>query len=827
MYRLLFACLLLGSINSFCQVYKDPHARVEDRVNSLLSQMTIEEKLDYIGGVDAFYIRGIERLGLPRIKMSDGPLGVRTWGQSTAYPATILAAASWDTTLVQQMGIALGKDAKARGVHILLAPGVNIFRASMGGRNFEYLGEDPYLTSRMAVNYIIGVQSQGVVATVKHFAGNNQEWDRNNVSSNIDERTLQEIYLPAFKAAVTEAHVGAVMNSYNLVNGVHATQNGHLNNDILKRSWGFKGVLMSDWRSTYDAEAITRNGLDLEMPSGKFMNRENLLPLINNHSLPEEIINDKVRRILRSIFSYGFYDKEQLDSSLPLENPASDAVALNIARGGIVLLKNEQHLLPFNASKIKTLAVIGPNANNFVTGGGSSITSPFHSVSVVKGLQTLLGDQVQITYIPVIADVSDFARHSVFYTHEGSSEKGLVAEYFSNIDLEGSPVGTRTETAIEHLWKKAPDVKDMPADSFSIRWTGVIRPEKTDVYRLTVKGDDGYRLFVDGQKVLDDWEDHAATTRTSDMQLEAGKEYKVRLEFYDRSKDAEIAFAWYPTASGMKEAVAAAQKADAAIVCMGFNSKTEHEGGDRTFNLPPLQDSIINMIAAANSKTVVILNAGGNVHMQPWINKIHALIHAWYPGQAGGTALAEILFGKTNPSGKLPASFEKEWKDNPVYNSYYDSAHNKQVVYKEGIFIGYRYWDRASTQPQFPFGYGLSYTSFQYSHLQVTNAGKAGNPQIQVSFTITNTGAYAGAEVAQLYVHQQGCTTPRPEKELKGFAKVFLQKGETKTVTLTLGASALSYFTEGNGFHYDPGMFDVLVGASSADIRLKGAAKVL
>jgi beta-glucosidase len=826
MHKILFVyTALFLYFPAFTQVYKDRKAAVEDRVNNLLDQMTTEEKIDYIGGVDGFYIRAMERLGLPKIKMSDGPVGVRTYGPATAYPAGILAAATWDTALLTQMGTALGKDARARGVHILLAPGVNIFRASMCGRNFEYLGEDPYLAARMAVNYIRGVQAQGVVATVKHYAANNQEWDRHHVSSDMAERTLQEIYLPAFKAAVTEAGVGAVMNSYNLVNGIHATQNGHLNIDILKNSWGFNGILMSDWESTYDGTAAAQNGLDLEMPSAKFMNREALLPALASGALTEAALNDKVKRILRIIFRFGFYDTDQLDKSVPANNPVNDQVALAIARSGMVLLKNENRLLPLSAGKIKRIAVIGPNADAYVTGGGSSYTTPFHFTSVLKGLQNMAGDKTQLVYAPGFRNLEGSARQSVFYGPD-AAVKGMQAEYFANKELNGPPVATRTEAFVDHQWKEAPDVAGIAADNFSIRWTGVIKPLVSASYRFAVKGDDGFRLWVNEKKVIDDWHDHAATTGNADMLLEAGKEYRIRLEYYENGGDADIAFAWYPATLDFSEAVTAAKNADVAIVCVGFNESQEHEGGDRSFELPSFQDSLINAIAKVNRHTVVVLNAGGNVNMQRWLKNVSGLLHAWYPGQEGGTAVAEILFGKVNPSGKLPVSFEKEWKDNPVFENYYDADNDKHVAYKEGLFVGYRYWDTAATKPQYPFGFGLSYTDFSYGNFQIRNTGTPGAPALTVRFSVTNTGNYDGAETAQLYVRQQKSSAIRPFKELKGFVKLSLKKGETKTATIPLDAGAFSYYKDGQGFGYDPGSFDIMVGASSAEIRWKKAVTV-
>lgn len=820
---LIIISFLFAPIIVYPQVYKNPKASVEERVNDMLGKMTLEEKIDYIGGYHGFYIRGIERLGLPEIKMSDGPVGTRNDGKTTAYPASILSAATWDTTLVNSLGVALGKDARARGVHILLAPGVNIYRAPMGGRNFEYFGEDPYLAGRMAVNYIKGVQSQKVVATVKHYAGNNQEWDRNHVSSDIDERTLQEIYLPAFKAAVTEGKVGAVMNSYNLVNGVHATQNNHLNNEILKGAWKFDGILMSDWVATYDGVAAAKNGLDLEMPSAAFMNRKNLLPALNDGTLQQSVIDDKVRRILRIIFRFGFYDNKQQDTLLPRDNPENAAVALELARNGIVLLKNSNNILPFS-NKLRSIAVIGPNADEYIAGGGSSYTRTFHSVSLLQGIKNI-NKNATVTYTSgSVGPIEVHVNESEFYTAPASAEKGLTAAYFNNPNLEGSPVATIADKIINHTWPAEPGIIGIGPDHFSIRYTGVIRPSKAGVYKLSVRGDDGFRLFVNDKKVIDMWSDHGAVLKSTTMTLEAGKEYQLKLEFYENTGTAQIAFAAYKDQIDFTEAIKAAAAADVVVLSVGFNNTSEGEGADRTFELPEYQDTLINVIAKANPNTVVVLNAGGNVDMYKWISSVKGLVHAWYPGQEGGTAVAEILFGKVNPSGKLPASFEKQWQDNPTFNNYYDGDKDKRVAYKEGLNIGYRYYDNSNVKPLFPFGFGLSYTSFQYSDLKITNNGK-GN--VLVTFKIKNTGKLDGAEAAQIYVHQEKSNVARPVKELKGFAKVYLKQGETKTVTIPLTVDAFSYYKiNKNAFGYDAGRFRILVGSSSEKILLKGNVQI-
>lgn len=815
--------MLIFSYYSFSQAYKDPKIPVEKRIKSLLAQMTLEEKIDYLGGLDNYFIRAIPRLGLPAIKMSDGPVGSRNDGQSTAYPASVLSAATWDLNLVNELGQSLGSDCRARGVHILLAPGVNICRAPMNGRNFEYFGEDPYLASRLAVAYIKGLQSKRVVGCIKHFAANDQEWDRNHISSDIDERTLHEIYLPAFKAAVMEAKVGTVMDSYNLLNGEHTTQNSHLNNEILKNKWGFDGILMSDWGATYDGIAAAKGGLDLEMGAGDHMNRQTLIPAIQNGIIQQSLIDDKVSRILRVIFRFGFYDKSQQDSSIPLDNPASEKVALTLAEEGIVLLKNKDNILPLDQNKIKTIALIGPNAAQYVFGGGSSQTVPFHSVSPLQGIKNRVGAKVQINCISATSTIGDMINHAVFYTESGSEEKGLKAAYFDNISLSGTPAATRVDQKVDFNWPTgATDIKNFPNANFSIRWTGVIRPENSGVYTFVAKGDDGFRLWVDDKLIIDDWKDQGTTQVTATTTLDAGKEYAIKLEYYDRSGSAEIHLGWADGSKSLEDAVKAASSADVAIICTGFSYESEVEGRDRSFELPGGQDELINAVAKANTKTIVVLNAGGNVAMQKWLPNVKGLLHMWYGGQQGGEALSEILFGTVNPSGKLPHTFEKRWEDNPTYDNYYDPQGTLKVDYKEGLLVGYRYYDTKQIEPQFPFGYGLSYTTFAYENLKVVLQAEKGNPGYQVSFDIKNTGKKAGAEIAQVYIKALHSSVDMPEKELKGFTRVLLKAGEKKRISLSLDSDAFTYYnTNLKKFVVDKGAYQIIIGASSRDLKLK------
>ncbi|MDP4290078.1 MAG: glycoside hydrolase family 3 C-terminal domain-containing protein [Bacteroidota bacterium] len=823
---ILFA-LLSVTLTIKAQVYKDPKAPVESRVTDLVSRMTLEEKISYINGINWMYTKPIERLGIPSFKMTDGPVGARTHGKSTAYPASILAAASWDTALVYQLGVALGRDCRARGVNFLLGPGVNIARAPMGGRNFEYLGEDPFLSSGIVVSYIKGVQSQGVVATVKHFAANDQEYDRNNISSDIDERTLQEIYLPAFKSAVQKAKVGAVMNSYNLLNGTHTSENNHLNIEILKTKWGFNGILMSDWGSVHDGIEAFKGGTDLEMPGNSKMTAKVLLPAFANGTISEKAINDKVSRILRVCFSFGFFDRPQTIASIPNDDPTSAKVALNLARGGIVLLKNQDHLLPLKASKIKKIAILGPNANTYVSGGGSSQTDPFHSVNYFEGLKKA-AKNMEVNYTMGIPSLSNLSSKSLFYTAPGSTTVGLKAEYYDNKTLDGTPKVIRIEKTVDFPKFESKDIEGLDRSNFSVRWTGVIKPTKTGTYKFTIKGDDGYRMWINNELAIDYWSDHGSIAKDKELQLEAGKEYSFKVEYYQSGGDASLSFAWYePKDENYNEAVNLASAADVAIVCVGFNQQVESEGSDRPFELPAAQDSLIEIVSRANPNTIVIINSGGNVNMEKWLPKVKGLIHSFYPGQEGGTALADILLGNVNPSGKLPVSFEKKWADNPTFTNYYDTDNDKHVQYKEGLMLGYRYYDTQKVEPMFPFGFGLSYTTFAYSNLKVDLKRLNDKVSATASFDVKNTGDVDGAEVSQLYITDLVCPVIRPLKELKGFAKTFLKKGETKHVAITLDESSFSYYkAETKDFGFDAGDFEILVGASSRDIKLKKIIKL-
>src|ERR1700677_4653028 len=655
------------------------------RAESILKKMTLEEKADYIGGYNGFYVRAVSRLGLPAFKMSDGPIGVRNYGPSTTYAAGIALAASWDTDLAGQVGTLIGKDARARGVHFMLGPGVNIYPAPMNGRNFEYFGEDPFLASRIAVAYITGVQEQGVSSTVKHYMGNNTEEDRHNTSSDIDERTMREIYLPVFEAAVKEAHVGAIMDSYNLTNGQHMTQNGPLNNDLVKKEWGFSGIIMSDWDATYDAVAAANGGLDLEMPSGKFMNRQSLLPAIKAGTVREATIDDKVRRILRTAIQFGWLDHDQTDSAMPLLNPAGKQTTLEAARAGMVLLKNDRNILPLEKGHIKSIAVIGPDAYPAQpAGGGSADAKSFTPVSFLEGISNYLGDSAKVYYAPGIPTLDEMARQTQFTTDAAGGKKGLKMEIFDNVNLTGPPAMVRDE---QHVHYEPAREGDVTNNNISIRWTGFFTPSVPGQYLAFVQGpgeSGGYRLYIDKKLVLDNWTQWYAFVGEVPVTLAAGPheiEMDYRAERVWGKAVANLGIV-RPETLVSAEAKTLAARADAVIIAAGFNPESEGESGDRMFRLPPAQDELINQIAEVSKNTIVVVTSGGGVDMAPWVDHIPALLEAWYPGQQGGNALAQILFGEFNPSGRLPISIERRWEDNASHDSYYPKAGSKKVEYK-------------------------------------------------------------------------------------------------------------------------------------------------
>ena len=683
----------------------------DQKIDSLIALMTLEEKVSMIHGASSFATGSVPRLNIPAWIMSDGPHGVRKEhgtdytpdegvnDSCTYLPVGVALASTWNTALADQYGTVLGSEAKFRGKDVILGPGVNIIRTPLNGRNFEYFSEDPYLTSQLAIEYIKGVQDQDISACVKHFIANNQEKNRTSVSVEMDDRTLHEIYLPAFRASVREAGVLTVMGSYNKFRGQYTTHHEHLINSILKNDWKFSGVLMSDWSSVHSTEEAVYNGTDVEMGTDLFMQStpdyrnfflgNEVIRLVKTGNVDEQVIDDKVRRVLRVMFKTNLLPQRTLGA---INTDEHHKIAHKVAEEGVVLLKNDG-ILPLQTNKIKTIAVIGANATRrHAASGGSSQVNAKYEVTVLEGIKKIAGENIQIV------------------TAEGYEIK-----------------------------------KDGKQNTLLT----------TEAMKATSKAD--VVVYVGGwiHGYSDAWDDNAFDSETVD--------------------------------------------------------KTD-------IRLPFGQDALIGEIQKANPNTIIVLYGGGPTDMSAWNTQAKAIIQAWYPGMEGGNALAKIIFGEINPSGKLPMTFPEKLDHSPAH-ALGEYPGNDVVKYNEGLLVGYRYFDTKHVPPLFPFGHGLSYTSFEFSDLSI----QKNENEVRVSLVVTNAGSREGAEVVQVYVRDEHAALPRPDKELKAFNKIFLAPGESKHVTLLLSENAFQYYDDKKG-HWilESGKFFILVGNSSRSIKLTG-----
>lgn len=798
-------------------------AAMERKAEDLLRRMTLEEKISLLSGT-GFETRAIPRLGIPPLNMTDGPVGVR-FHKSTAFPASIALAASWDPALASRYAQAIAVEAKAEGRRMLLGPCVNINRVPHAGRNFESFGEDPFLTSRLAVDYVRGVQSERVVACTKHYAANNQEWQRDSISVEVDERTLREIYFPAFKAAVQEGGSRAVMSAYNKINRTWCSENSFLLNDVLKKEWGFRGIVVSDWGAVHSTIPTANAGLDVEMPDGKYLGGGLLLDAVKRGDVKESVVDDKVIRILRVIGWTGLFDDPQTPDPSAINSAAHKNLAREIAAAGTVLLKNSGQLLPVNLAEIHSIAVIGPNAATARPGGGgSSQVVPFSSVSPLEGITARGGKTLRVRYAQGCVVPGDIqpVEASVLRPPGGPTGiQGLRGEYFANQNFEGKPALVRVDPQLNFDWGDSFPAPELPKDHFSVRWTGTIVPPETAEYELSIRSDDGSRLYLNGALLIGNWGDHAGETRTQRVTMEKGKPYDLRIDYYENGGGAIMQFGWQTSVDRwLTDAVDAAKQSDLALVIVGTSGNIESEGFDRTsLDLPLGQNALIEAVLNANPRTVVVLTTGAPVLM-PWVDAVPAIVQAWFGGEQAGPALADILFGDVNPAGKLPVTFLKAWKDSPAFATYPGDG---KTFYSEGIFVGYRHFDKNNIIPLFPFGHGLSYTTFSYAHLAVTPRVTDGKRACDVSMELTNTGTRRGAEVVQFYVTEDRPSVPRPPKELKGFRKIDLAPGEKGTVTLSLDESAFSFFDPAaRRWTMNPGTFTIHAGSSSRDLRATG-----
>jgi beta-glucosidase len=832
------ATLLMTSIVAYGQITVSNRQAVDQRADDLVKKMTLDEKIELIGGDTPFRTHPIPRLNIPYFQMADGPVGAHIPAPTIAYAAGIGLAASWDDALALQIGQQLGRDSRSRGAAFLLGPGVNIYRTPMNGRNFEYFGEDPFLAGRIAVGYIRGVQDEGVSATVKHFMGNNSEYLRHDSDSIIDERTLREIYLPVFESAVKTAKVGAIMDSYNMTNGEHMTQNHRLNVDVAKGEWHFPGVIMSDWVATYDTAAAANGGLDLEMPFGVYFSREKLLPLLQNGTISEATLDDKVRRILRVAAAFGWLDRPQMDIDIPRYNVEGRDASLQAATEGAVLLKNENHALPLDKAAYKTIAVIGPDATQTITtGGGSGEVVSFANTNLLVGISDYVGEKTKVLYSRGLYSTYQLARLTHFTTDAEGTTAGVTLTSYSKPNLEGDVTGTSVQPTLMNAGstRREPEEQEMNAltshknanpytrPTTSSKWVGYYTPTEDGKFAVFVQTDGKYRLLVDDKVVFDSSIVPKYILNQTTLELSKAP-HKVELQQLSQQ---------LASVSGMRvgiaplstivdqDAMEMAAHADAVILSVGFNASSESEGGDRSFDLPVGQDQLIERIGEldkkAGKKTIVMITSGGSVNVTPWKDDVDGIFETWYAGEEGGVAAARLLFGEANPSGHLPISWEKQITDNPSYAHYYPDPGTNKIVYREGIFMGYRGYEHNHVEPQYPFGFGLSYTTFQFGNLKSTPTGDG---RYSVTFDVTNTGQRAGATVAQLYVGENKPSVERPVKELKGFERVMLEPGQTKQVSVKLDPRSFSFFDVKSGaWHADAGDYELLLGDSSENIE--------
>ena len=807
-------------------IYRDRAAAREKRVDDLMARLTLEEKVSLLAGASSMTLHAIPRLGVPEVKMTDGPTGVRSpeGNPATVFPVGVAIAATWNPAIARAIGGAIADEARGYGASVLLAPTVNIVRSPRWGRNFESYSEDPYLTGQLALGYVRGVQGGGVGVSVKHFAANNQETNRFFVDSVVDERTLREIYLPAFETVVKKADPWSVMASYNKVNGTYASENRWLLTDLLKKEWKYQGFVVSDWGATHSTADAANAGLDLEMPGPAKFFGDKLVAAVRAGQVSEAQIDDNARRIVRLIVRSGALDGPLARGEIGGERHRATARAA--AEEAIVLLKNAG-LLPLKPG-IRTIAVIGPNADIArIQGGGSSAVVPFAKLDTPLDAIRAALPGVDVVYEKGIdsEETPSAPAPKLFSPAPGSAEAGMTASYFATADFSGQPV--KTERVTDFTKRVSGNIASAQAVGYAaLRWSGVFKAPATGMYEFSVRGTGTPALSVDGKAILDkatpstpdnrDVIGFPVPRRTVQIALEAGKTYPVELDYRTGQTPYEaLAFGIRLPRPDFDAAIAAAKRADMAIVVAGSASLTEGEGYDRsTIDLPGDQDRLIAAVAAANPSTLVVMNAGAAMTM-PWAGKVAGIIDMWLPGQEGPSALADILTGKVNPSGKLPVTFPARSADDRT------ALTGMRSQYQEGLLVGYRGYEARSIAPLFAFGHGLSYTTFAYGDLTAPPSVMPGKP-VTVRLSLGNTGNVAGKEVVQLYVARVDRMSEEPIKQLKAFAKVELQPGESKTVRLNLDSRAFAYWDVAtHRWIARAGTYRLLVGGGSDDIRLR------
>ncbi|KAM5355099.1 hypothetical protein ACJ41O_001745 [Fusarium nematophilum] len=806
--------------------------------------MFLTLQVSLLTAADFWRTKAIPEKGIPAIKTTDGPNGARggifVGGTKAAlFPCGISLAATWNKDLLYQVGQHLALEARARSAEMLLAPTVCMHRHPLGGRNFESFSEDPLLTGKLAAQYIKGLQDKGVAATIKHFVGNEQETNRLTIDSLVTERPLRELYLRPFEIAIREANPWAVMTSYNLVNGVHSDMNKKVLKDILRGEWGYDGTVVSDWGGTNSTVDSVQAGCDVEFPYSAKWRLDKLVAAANEGRIRMEDIDQAAENVLTLVERLKGGDMSVEEPEREDDREETRKLIRAAGHEGLTLLKNDDGILPLCPESTR-VAVIGPNANRAIAGGGGSASlNPYYNTVPLDSIRKVAQKEVSFAqgchihkWLPVASK----------YCTDKSGKPGVNIDWFAGDKFEGKPVVVQRRTNTDlFLWDSAPLAQVGP--EWSAVATTFLTPKTTGKHTISFMSVGPGRLFINGKLVLDLWEwteegeamFDGSVDYLVDVDMEAGKAVELRVEMTNElrpiSKQKQfgithkyggcrIGFKEQDLVDYIQEAVETAQAADVAVVIVGIDAEWESEGYDRqTMDLPVdgSQDRLIEAVVKANPRTVVVNQSGNPVHM-PWVDRVPVIIQGWYQGQEAGNALADVLFGIQNPSGKLPSTFPKRIEHTPAWHTW--PGENLKVLYGEGLYIGYRHYDHTKIAPLFPFGHGLSYTTFEYGRPEISTRTLVPDGTIKITLAISNVGPRPGAETVQLYVHDEKSRLPRPEKELVAFEKVFLEADETRHITISLDKYAIGYYDETvPGWIAEEGAFKVLIGASSADIR--------
>jgi beta-glucosidase len=808
--------------------WMDPSRPADVRADLLVAQMSLDEKLSMLHAVsDSAHAREtlpIARLCVPALRLNNGSAGVGSGGpvqpQATALPAPLGLAASFDPGVAFRYGAVMGRETRAIGRNLQEGPDINIARVPLNGRTFEAYGEDPVLAGQIAVGAVRGTQSEGTIAEPKHYVANNQEADRDTVDEHIDERTLREIYLPAFETAVREGRPGAVMCAKNRVNGSYACEHDALLQGVLKDEWGFPGFVVSDFDSCHDTVRCAFGGLDFELPAGAHYG-DPLKAAVESGQVPTSVLDDHVHRVLQTMLRFGLFERSQ--TTTPIDAARDGATAREAAQAGTVLLKNQGGVLPLDTRRDRSIALIGPGSTRAVAvGGGSTGVAPLYTISPLEAITRRVGGAATINASDGMGPVDlgpqpALPANAVRPDGGAPGDRGWTARYYTNTTWSGDPALTRTEP-----WVDADPSGGMPApgigpDGWSVRWTATFTAPVEGDYTFHLTNHAHASLYLDGAPTIDNGGGFPGLTKSATVHLAAG-EHAIRVDWAKPTGQAMIELAWTPPPQTpnveIQEAAEAARRADVAVV---FVANKDTEAIDRPdLSLPGHQDALVQAVAAANPHTVVVLQTGSPVTM-PWLDDVAGVLEAWYPGEEAGNAMAAVLFGDTDPSGRLPITFPRQLADTPASTPAQYPGVGGVATYSEGLDVGYRHYDQRHIEPLFPFGYGLSYTSFRLAHLRVAHPRRGA---VTASVEVTNTGRRRGSQVVQVYVAGADGAAG-PPRRLEGFAKVSLRPGERRTVTIAFGPRAFAHWdTTKHAWVQPAGSYAIYAGTSSRDLPL-------